>query len=91
MHRELLDGDEQRMKLLADNVFNEQFTAICQLVEELAPDLDPHLAAISIIGLIIYHLECRPLRQFFPGAKTEHDDPDVITHHVMQMLTKGLN
>ena len=90
MHRELLDGDEQRMKLLADHVFKELFIAVCQLVEELSPDLDPHLAAVSIIGLVIYHLECRPLRQFLPAAKAEHDDPDRITEHLMQLLTKGL-
>ena len=35
LHRELLDGDEKRLKMLAENVFIEPFKAIKQLAQEM--------------------------------------------------------
>jgi len=90
LQRELLDGDEVRLKLLAEQVFKEQFIAMGELASELAPDCDTHMAAISIASLVLYHLETAPIRRFLPDGRTRHNKPDVISRHVTSLLLHGL-
>ncbi len=90
LHREMLDGDEKRLKYLADKVFKGQFGAIGQLMKEVSPECDPHMMTISISSLIIHHLETAPIRKFLPGHKPDHDQPDYIARHVYELLTKEI-
>jgi len=87
LHRELLDGDDERLKLLADKVFVEPFTAVKQLAQEMSLDCDPHLMAISIAGLILFHFETESIRRYLPGNLKKHNDPKVIAQHVIKLLT----
>ncbi len=91
LQRELLDGDELRLKLLADQVFKVPFQEMTALVKELAPDCDPHLMAISMVGLILFHFESAPVRQFLPGTKKNHNDPKQVAKHITRLLTKALD
>ena len=90
LQRELLDGDEQRLKLLAREVFREPFIAMEELAEELVPGCDTHMVAMSIASLILYHLETAPIRRYLPGGKAKHNKPDVIADHVTRLLLNGL-
>ncbi|PCJ88403.1 MAG: TetR family transcriptional regulator [Thiotrichaceae bacterium] len=87
LHRELLDGDEQRLKLLAENVFIEPFKSIKQLAQEMALNCDAHLLAISMAGLILFHFETESIRRYLPGGLKKHNDPKVIARHVIGLLT----
>ncbi len=87
LHRELLDGDEERLKLLAENVFIEPFKAIKQLAQEMALDCDAHLLAISMAGLVLFHFETESIRRYLPGALKKHNDQKVIAQHVISLLT----
>ena len=90
LQRELLDGDDERLKLLADNVFVEPFKAIKQLAQEMALDCNPHLMAISIAGLILFHFETESIRRYLPGGLKKHNDPKVIAQHVIKLLTGAI-
>lgn len=90
LHRELLDGDEVRLKLLAEQVFLGPFQAISALAKELVPDCDPHMLAISMIGLVLFHFETMPIRCFLPGSQVAHNDVNVIAQHVTRLLVNGL-
>jgi len=90
LQRELLDGDEERLRLLASQVFEKPFQAMTQLAEELAPDCDAHMLAISMAGLILFHFESAPVRQFLPGGLQGHDQPEVIAQHVIRLLTRAV-
>lgn len=90
LQRELLDGDEARLKQLAEQVFKQAFVAIRELAEELVPGCDSHMVAISIASLILYHLETAPIRPFLPGGKARHNKPDVIARHVTGLLLHGI-
>ncbi|MEA3274824.1 MAG: TetR/AcrR family transcriptional regulator [Pseudomonadota bacterium] len=90
LQRELLDGDESRLRLVAEQVFREPFVAISDLAKELAPDCDPHMLAISMIGLILFHFETEPVRRFLPGGQDAHDRPEVIAQHVKRLLSRTL-
>ena len=87
LHRELLDGDEKRLKLLAENVFIEPFKAIKQLAQDMALNCDAHLLAISMAGLILFHFETESIRRYLPGGLKKHNDPKVIAQHVIGLLT----
>ena len=87
LQRELLDGDDERLKLLADKVFVEPFKALKKLAQELELDCDAHLLAISMAGLILFHFETESIRRFLPGGMKKHNDPKVIADHVVKLLT----
>ena len=90
MQREILEADPGRMQLLAQDIFKEQFMLLLQLAAELAPQRDAHLTAISILSLVKHHLEMQPLRQYFPGWKPEHESPEFLAAHVVDLLLTGL-
>jgi len=91
LQRELLDGDESRLRVLATEIFEKQFSAVSDLAKELAPDCDAHMLALSIAGLVLHHFELGPLRRFLPGSRAEHEDPKYIARHVTRLLLHGLN
>ena len=90
LQRELLDGDEKRLKLLAERVFIGPFQAITALAKDLAPDCDPHMLAISMAGLVLFHFDTAPIRRFLPGGQPEHNDLAVVAKHITHLLSKAL-
>ncbi len=87
LQRELLDGDDERLKLLANLVFVKPFKVIKELARELGLDCDAHLLAISMAGLILFHFETESIRRYLPGGLKKHNDPKVIGKHVAKLLT----
>ena len=90
LQRELLDGDDSRLKVLANDVFLTQFKGIIDLARRLAPKCDAHMMAISMVGLVLFHLETTPIRQFLPEGDDKHNAPDFIADHVTQLLLNGV-
>lgn len=90
LQRELLDGDETRLRVLSKDVFQTQFKGITDLAKELSPQCDSHMMAISMVGLVLFHLETTPIRPFLSGGKAEHNNPNIIADHVTQLLLNGI-
>ena len=90
LQRELLDGDETRLRILAKDVFQQQFKGIIELAKRLSPDCDHHMMAISMVSLVLFHLETTPIRPFLTGGKAEHNEPEYIAKHVTQVLLNGV-
>ncbi len=90
IQRELLDADPQRMRLLAEGVFEEQFAELLLLIKNMVPGKDAHLTAVSIIGLVCHHLQMKPIRCFLPGYKKDQEQPEIIAKHVTDLLLNGL-
>ena len=88
--REVVDADPIRMKMLANDVFKDQFYYLHCLMREIAPKQDTHLLAISVLSLCKYHVEMQPLSQHFLGRKYEHDKPSILTKHIMNLLLQRL-
>ncbi len=88
---ELLLNDQDRLELIATQVFLSPFQAISVLFDELFPESDPHMLTISMVGLILFHCDTAKLRVFLPGWNSEHNDPKIISAHVMQLLINGHN
>ena len=86
---ELLDGDEKRLRFLAREVFGTSFQEIMELLQELEPNYDAHLLAITLIGMVQQHYELEPLRRFLPGYLPEHNDAELIAKHIILLLSRG--
>ena len=91
IQRELLDADEVRLKFLADHVFGKFSNTLNSLCRELNPQFDPALLANSVIGMIIYLFQSAPLRKNLFGFREEHEQPEIISQHLQQLLCQGLN
>jgi len=87
--RELLDGDETRIALLAEHVFRKPHDAIIALARELATDLDPYLLSQSMVGIVLFSLQAAPLRRYLEGGRAIHDRPDTIARHVETLLMRA--
>lgn len=87
--RELLDGDEARFALLAERVLREPFGAIVELARELGTDLDPHMLANSVIGLVLFSVNSAPLRRHLPGARARNERPAVMADHIATLLRRA--
>ena len=88
VQRELLDGDEARLELLAEHVFRHPHAAIVALARELAPDLDSYILADSVIGLVLFSFQTAPLRRYLAGRAGPPERPEDIARHVMTLLTR---
>lgn len=90
MQRELLDGDPERLKQLAEEVFSKLTAELNQLCSQLNPQLDPALLANTIIAMILQLFHSAGLRQYLPGFQPEHHHPEVISQHIKQLVSQGL-
>ena len=90
IHREILDGDQKRLRLVVDHVFRDVFSGLVILCRELAPSFDPFLLGISIISLTVHHYQIAGLREFLPGSWPEHDDPETVARHILRLLFEGI-
>jgi len=91
VQRELLDGDEIRLKYLAEQVFGELTATLNRLCRQLNPSFDPGLLTHTIIGTILQLFHAAPLRQHLPGFQPEHLQPEVISQHVQKLLFTGID
>ncbi|MDD2724331.1 MAG: TetR/AcrR family transcriptional regulator [Methylovulum sp.] len=90
VQREIMEADPERMELLAQGVFKNQFNLLLQLAAELAPGRDSYLVATSIIGLVKIYVDHQPLNKCFPGWRPEYAEPGAIAAHVTDLLLNGL-
>jgi TetR/AcrR family transcriptional regulator len=90
IHREILEGDEERLRLVVDEVFRDVFSAVLLLCREMNTSFDPFLLVISIISLTVHHYQIARLRKFFPGSRPEHDDPQIVARHIVTLLLEGI-
>lgn len=86
LQRARLEGDEARHRLLVKEIFAEPFLALMGLMQELAPDRDAHLLAVSVAGLVMFPLETTSMRRFSPGWRPEHEQPERLVEHVCGLV-----
>lgn len=87
----LLDADRQRTVTLVQTTFEELFSILQDLNEGYRRRFDPHLLSISLIGLVVYHFETSAVRKILPGYRPDHDQPDTLVRHLMQLLRPALS
>ena len=90
MQRELLDADDERMQLLAKEVFQEQFKHLMLVIEQLGEAQQVHFSALSVIALVCDIIQMQPLSRHLPGWQPEHEQVDFIAEQVLNLLMNGI-
>ena len=90
LHRELLDGNEERLKHITENVFGEPLKNAAALIREIAPRQDAHTLAISIVSLVLGHVQLRTIHHLVAPKGFPKDDPAYIANHVMDLVLNGM-
>lgn len=93
--RELLDSSSERGRDLAQQVFNEKFSQMRQLLEsgqqsgEVRQDVDAAHMATAIAGLNVFLFQVWPVLQHFPDAAFQHqsDSGDIMLELLLHGLT----
>lgn len=88
--REMLEGDEDRLKFLATHVFDGLLGFADSLVRDMNLSMDVHQVMTSIAGLVSFHMQARKMLVFLPDSRAENQDLDVIANHIIQLLMHGL-
>lgn len=86
----LLDANSDRTVRLVQSTFEELFAILQNLNDGFRRRFDPHLLSISLIGLVVYHFETSAVRKILPGHRPEHDQPETLVRHLMQLLRPAL-
>lgn len=89
--RELLEGDERRLSLLAKNIFGGLVETLTGLLQKLAPTLNSNLMLLSVAGLVWHHLEARKISHYLPGASDQHQNLETVADHITQLLLCGIH
>jgi AcrR family transcriptional regulator len=87
--RELLEGDQTRLKLLVEGLFGDLHCFLLQLMTDLAPRGDAHLLVMDMSGMIIHHLEARQLSSLLGSGKPEHQELPYLAQHITSLLLHG--
>lgn len=67
LHRELLDGDAARIKLLTKEVVEKPFLEVERLIAKLVPDRDSKSLSVSAMALILGHFQLKPILRNLTG------------------------
>jgi AcrR family transcriptional regulator len=89
--RELIEGDDSRLRELAEGVFAEFPQSLDRLWRELAPHMDSHLMMMSLAGLVLHHLEVRKLTPLMADGDVQKTQLPVLADHISQLLLKGVS
>jgi AcrR family transcriptional regulator len=87
--RELLDGDEERLALIARQVFGRLHGMMIHTAREFAGDLDPYLLLNSMVGMVLFAIQSVPLRRHFPGEGRARTRPAEIAEHVCKVISRA--
>ncbi|GEO86016.1 TetR/AcrR family transcriptional regulator [Allorhizobium sp. NPDC080224] len=88
--RELTDGDAGRLEYLSKTVLERPFALVRSLARARIRDGDDDfLAAVSIIGVVLGHVQLGAIVRHLPGGRSDHLDPDVIIRHVLAALRES--
>ena len=88
--RELMEGDEARLKELADSVFAEAHAGLEPLMAEIAPTFDSLLLLMSVSGLVLHHLEVRKLIPLLPEGSEQKAELPVLAEHICALVLNGV-
>lgn len=90
LHRELLDGNDERLRFLAREVIEAPYREIEKLMRQLAPERDADLLGISVVSLVLGHYELLPMFKHLTGRKDNKKERAKLVAHVKELVFRGL-
>ena len=90
LHRELLEGDEERLKLISEQVLRAPFEKISRTLEQLYPNVDASFVGISTISIVLGHLELAPLRTHLGVSDAGYSNNE-LADRITGLLMSGID
>ena len=92
LHRELLDGNSARIKLLTREVIETPFLEVERLIGKLVPNRNPKSLAVSAMSLILGHFQLMPILRnlTMDGALGQASDQELALADTVKSLVMGL-
>ncbi|MFA9461138.1 TetR/AcrR family transcriptional regulator [Thiohalorhabdus sp. Cl-TMA] len=93
--RELLDGESERIRTLAQEVYGDNFQRMVELVQRgqeaglFGREHDPALVTTVLVGSQIFFFQAREMLSHTPGIAFA-DDPDQFAEGMLHLLMEGL-
>lgn len=93
--RELINGDQDHARDMAEQVFGEHFSRLttligaCQQAGEIRTDIAPAEAAVAIVGMNMHLFQSWPVIRHLPGAD-DITDVHATGRHLFDMLVAGM-
>jgi len=88
LYRELLENDDARMKFLSNEVFQGPFSLLVQILGDCVQTEDPALLVVSVVSLIIGHIQVAKVLKHLKENKPEYNRPEMLTRHVMEAILR---
>lgn len=88
LHRELLEGDGDRLKLITQHVLQSPFEKISRTLEKVYPRADAAFVGISTISLVLGHFDMAPVRGFL-GISDSGYGEDELADRITNLLMSG--
>lgn len=88
LYRELLENDEARMKFLSSEVFQGPFSLLVQILGDCVQTEEPALLVVSVVSLIIGHVQIAKVFKHLKENKPEYNRPEMLTRHVMEAILR---
>lgn len=91
MQRELLDADDERMQLLAKQIFQEQFVQLMIVIGQInGSKQQDHFSALGVIAMVCHIIQMQPISRHLPSWQEEHEHVDYIATQVLNLLMNGI-
>lgn len=90
LHRELLEGDDERLKMITEQVLSRPFEKISRTLEQVYTGVDAAFIGISAISIVLGHLELAPLRRYL-GVKESGYSVDEMANRISNLLMSGVD
>lgn len=90
LQRNMIDCDEEIRRHLVEDVFMPPHLALMDFLGEYVPHMDKAQLATSIFSLTFGIYSRSRIRRHIPGHKPEHEDPETLANHIMELLTGNI-
>lgn len=87
--RELLMGDEKRLKFLTEHVFQEPFSFLVHLVDETMVTEDSVLSALFVTSTIVGFFQCGGIIPHLREGQKQYLDAETFTKYFMKLMRKN--
>ncbi|WP_197280728.1 TetR/AcrR family transcriptional regulator [Bosea vaviloviae] len=89
--RELLDGGGSRLRELAHSVLESPFSLVSSLADQQGSEDQRFLTTVSMIGIILGHVQLAALLPYLPGGRPDYGDPSILGQHISAVLRRAFH
>ncbi|WP_130536441.1 TetR/AcrR family transcriptional regulator [Thiomicrorhabdus indica] len=91
IQRELLQNDKTRLQFLAHEVMYETCQQMEGILKNLAPNADHHFLITTLMGLVMFHVQIGPMREFLPSSDSKHHQLEYLSEGIFKLFIQNFH